>query len=125
MLIQYERVHMSKYKQIRVNFTHDDHAKIDQLAELENMSIAEYIRKKLDLDSIAKVPRKRKVRIDKRDIKKEDPKKLFFLANISNNINQIAKHCNSTHTIDVQVLNAITSIQMLLEEEENQNDNIS
>ena len=37
-------------------------------------------------------------------------RKLFLLSNLTNNVNQIAKHCNTEQAIDVRVLEALEEL---------------
>jgi len=43
-----------------------------------------------------------------------DRRKIFLLSKISNNINQIAKHCNSIKEIDLICLTQLNDILVLL-----------
>ena len=53
--------------------------------------------------------KKGKVVIKEVDRKLED-RKLFLLSNLTNNVNQIAKHCNTEKAIDVRVLHALEEL---------------
>lgn len=86
---------MSKYKQVKINLTEEDHLELSEKAKDKNMTLAQYIRTELDVD-LKEKPRTRVKKTDSKDsYKKEDPELLYHLAKIGNNINQIAKAFNS------------------------------
>lgn len=88
---------MSKnLKQIKVYFSEDDYQKIKDESASENISMAEYIRQKINL-KIENPPTPKKAKMT---YKKTNPDLLFLLSNIANNINQIAKKLNSKNEFD-------------------------
>lgn len=92
---------MSKnLKQIKVYFSEEDYQKIKDESASENISMAEFIRQKINL-KIENPPTPKKAKMT---YKKIDPKLLFFLSNISNNINQVAKKLNSKGELDRKML---------------------
>lgn len=92
---------MSKnLKQIKVYFSEEDYQKIKDESALDNISMAEYIRQKINL-KIDNPPTPKKAKVT---YKKTNPDLLFLLSNISNNINQIAKRLNSKNEFDRKAL---------------------
>lgn len=41
---------MSKYKQVKINLTHEHHKELTDIAINKNMTLAEYIRTELNID---------------------------------------------------------------------------
>ena len=90
---------MSKYKQVKVNFTILDHYKITTLAKSENKTIAELIRSRFDAEiRSAPIPRQRVKYVE------TDPKLLYEIRKIGNNINQIAHKLNQGHMLERRLL---------------------
>lgn len=88
---------MSKnLKQIKVYFSETDYQKIKDESTEKNLSMAELIRQKINL-KIDNPPDPKK---PKMTYKKTDPKLLFELNKIGNNLNQIAKKLNSKNEFD-------------------------
>lgn len=90
---------LGKYKQVKVNFSIEDHAKLTNLAKAQNKTIAELIRSHLDT-KIENAPQRNKTVI----YKNADPRLLYELNKIGNNINQIARHLNVGHMLEKRVL---------------------
>lgn len=90
---------MTKYKQVKVNFATDDYDKLSQIALSEEKTIAQLIRSRFDF-SIENTPKRNKTVI----YKNADPRLLYELNRIGNNINQIARKLNSNHTLEKRVL---------------------
>lgn len=88
-----------KYKQIKVNFTPEDHSRISQLAKAENLTIAQYIRSRLD-SQIKDAPSPNRAVIYKR----ADPKLLYQLSRIGSNINQLARKVNQNQGLERRAL---------------------
>jgi len=84
---------MSKYKQIKVNVTEDVHAKLVQIAQNNNITLAELFRLSVHT-KIENTPSPRKVKL-KIIYKQADPGLLYEVNKIGVNLNQIAKHLNS------------------------------
>lgn len=90
---------MSKYKQVKVNFTIDDHIKISNLAIRENKTIAQLIRSRF-ASEIENAPTPKQITI----YKQVDPKLLYEIRKIGNNINQIARRLNQGQVLEKRVL---------------------
>lgn len=90
---------MSKYKQVKVNFTTDDHRKISQLAVYENKTIAELIRSRFFAE-IENAPIPRQIAI----YKQADPQLLYSLHKIGTNINQIARKVHQGQMLEKRIL---------------------
>lgn len=84
-----------KMKQIKVYFPVEDFDRLKESSKSQNITMSEFIRNSTNskLEN-APAPKTKKV------YKVSDPKLLFFLSNISNNINQIAKKINSKNEFD-------------------------
>ena len=83
-----------KLKQIKVNFYPYQHEQIKNLAVEKKVTIAQFIREKLELTLDEKDTRKIYTETQKKVYKSSDPKLLFELNKIGNNLNQIAKVIN-------------------------------
>ena len=90
---------MSKYKQVKVNFTIDDHRKISYLAQEENKTIAQLIRSQFSFE-IKNTPIPRQIAM----YKHVDPKLLYEIRKIGNNINQIARRLNQGQLLERRIL---------------------
>lgn len=80
---------MQKYKQVKVNFLPEDHARIFEMATSSNQTIAQLIRERFSVE-IENAPSRKPV------YKRVDPQLLFQLNKIGNNLNQIAKKLNTS-----------------------------
>ena len=90
---------MSKYKQVKVNFTIDDHRKISNLAIRENKTIAQLIRSRF-ASEIKNAPIPRQIAI----YKQADPQLLYSLNKIGTNINQIARKLHQGQLLEKRIL---------------------
>lgn len=97
---------MSKYKQIKINLSPKDHARFSAAAAAENISMAELIRQKIG----AKIEDAPAPKIT-RPVKKTDPKLLYEMNRIGNNLNQIARYLNSGGKLDKTVLQILVNIE--------------
>lgn len=97
---------MSKYKQIKINLSPEDHARFSDAAAAENISMAELIRQKIG----AKIEDAPAPKIT-RPVKKADPKLMYEMNRIGNNLNQIARHLNSGGKLDKTVLQILVNIE--------------
>jgi len=88
-----------KLKQVKVNFTLDDYTNLSALSKAENISIAQFIRNKLKV-KIDNAPSKKTTVT----YKKTNPKLLYQLNKIGNNLNQIAKKLNSKNQYDSRAI---------------------
>lgn len=90
---------MGKYKQVKVNFSIEDHAKLSTIALAQNKTIAELIRSHFDT-KIENAPQRNRTVV----YKNADPRLLYELNKIGNNINQIARHLNAGHRLEKRTL---------------------
>ena len=90
---------MSIYKQIKVNFSVEDHSKISQIAISENKTIAELIRSRFHVE-IQSAPMPKQVAI----YKQADPQLLYSLNKIGTNINQIARKLHQGQLLEKRIL---------------------
>ena len=95
-----------KYKQIKVNLDENLYKKISVYAEMKEVSLAEVFRQSVG----AKIQDIRKPKI-KRVHKVTDPKLLYHLNKIGNNLNQISQHLNSGKNLDNQILIQLVGIE--------------
>ena len=109
------------YKQIKLNLLETQYEIIDSLSSEENISMAQYCMSKLPLDLSTVNFRKRKAKVDKTPSKKSDPKLLFYLSSIANNVNQIAKKSNSNQIDNTDILLELMKINNYIEEVKNDN----
>ena len=92
---------MKKEKRVTIRFTEDEYNKLKTKADELGISLSTYIRKK------ALGNRER--------ISSKCNKELLYEMNrIGNNLNQIARHCNITKTIDKLVLQSLVEIEKKL-----------
>ena len=94
---------MAKYKQVKVNFKHEDFEKLELLANYAELSKAELIRKSLGNFSIPNTRAKKGL--------SKVPAKKLSLVRTSTNLNQIARHCNIYKQVDRQVLSYLVQIE--------------
>jgi len=88
-----------KMKQIKVYFPPKDFERLKTEAKNQNLTMSEFIRNSVNskLEN-APAPKIKKV------YKVTNPNLLFFISNIANNINQIAKKLNSKNEFDRKAL---------------------
>ncbi|MDQ7083514.1 MAG: plasmid mobilization relaxosome protein MobC [Sulfurovum sp.] len=98
-----------RLKQIKVNFHDDVHEKISALAEDENLTIAQWIRKSIDpkLSDDMTIPSRPKPKNNQ----SFDPRLLYEIHKIGININQIAFHLNSKKELDRMVISKLFEIE--------------
>lgn len=85
-------------KKVTIRLTQDEYNKLNNETQKLNMSMSELIRHKI-LNKKVKVKSKLSTQI------------VYELNRIGNNLNQIAKHCNTTKTIDKLVLQQLVDIE--------------
>jgi len=90
---------MSKYKQVKVNFTLDDHNKISNLAISENKTIAQLIRSHFSSE-IENAPLPKQIVA----YKQTDPKLLYAINRVGNNINQAVKKLHQGQLLERRIL---------------------
>ena len=96
-----------KYKQVKVNLDFDIHAELSLLADENGMSLAELFRQSVGT-SLEKL---RVPRGNKRVHKNVNPKLLFEVNSMGNNLNQIAKHLNQGDKLNINMLNVLIEIE--------------
>lgn len=111
----------TQYKQVKLNFREEQYEHIDTLSKDENISMAQYCMSKLPLDLSDNNFRKRKSKVTKALHKKADPKLLFFLSNIANNINQLSKSSNKSEIDNDDILIELYKINTYIEKVKNDN----
>lgn len=99
-----------KYRPIKINVKPEHYDELLEKAQANEQTIAEFVRKKLDIDLGIK-PRTRKKRTDSSEFNKVDPALLYQVAKIGSNINQIAKTCNGGSDEDIQILQTLVKIR--------------
>jgi len=105
-----------KLKQVKVNFYQEQHQLLKQKADENNVTIAQYIRKKLELELKKNDTRKIYKKHEKVTYKKADPNLIYQLNKIGNNLNQIAKKINSKKNINnIDILQTLANIEKDLE----------
>jgi len=102
-----------KLKQVKVNLYPHQHEQIKNLAKSNNITIAQYIREQLDLNLDPKDTRKIYTETQKKVYKETDPKLLYELNKIGNNLNQIARVLNQKKddVNTVEILQSLVSIE--------------
>ena len=99
----------NKYKQVKVNLKIDDHTKLQEDCRNNGITMASFFR---DLVQY-KIEDIRKPRA-KRETKIADPKLLYHLNKIGNNLNQISKNTHQKREIDFKVLSQLVEIEKKL-----------
>ena len=92
---------MAKDKRVTIRFTDDEYNQLKTKADELGISLSTYIRKKT-LGNRGKIS------------SKCDKELLYEINRIGNNLNQIAKHCNTTKIIDKVVLKSLAEIEKKL-----------
>ena len=92
---------MAKDKRVTIRFTDDEYNQLKEKADELDISLSTYIRKKT-LGNREKISTKC------------DKELLYEINRIGNNLNQIAKYCNTTKTIDKLVLKSLVEIEKKL-----------
>ncbi len=83
-----------KLKQVKVNLYPHQYLQIKEKAKSNNVTIAQYIREQLNLNLDPKDTRKIYTETQKKVYKETDPKLLYEINKIGNNLNQIARVLN-------------------------------
>ncbi len=108
---------IKKYKQVKVNFYPEQHQFLSELAKKNNQTIAQFIREKLNLSLNEKEVKSRYSKSDeKENYKKADPKLIYQLNKIGNNLNQIARVVNTKKADynSVEILKSLNEIQQMM-----------
>jgi len=99
------------YKQIKINLTPQNYAKIKALSNQYDMSMASLVRELLEMQNKDAPARKGGLKNDN-----NIPHELLYqIAKIGTNLNQISKHCNITRVIDRLVLCELVEIRKELQ----------
>ncbi len=98
-----------KYKQVKVNLTHEKYKILEDSSNQLEITKAEFIRRCIGATfENSRQPRSRKV------VSVIDPKLLYQLNKIGNNLNQIARYANVKKELDTDVLISLSSIEKML-----------
>ncbi len=96
----------SKYKQVKINFKPEQFARLEELAEEKGLSKSDWIRQKIGANfEEARQP------TDKTEAKVTDPKVLYELQKIGNNLNQVATYANINKALDRIILKSLVTIE--------------
>ena len=100
-----------KYNQVKVNLDVDDHAQLKLYCDANNITLAEFFRASANYKiNDAREPHQKRVH------KTTDPKLLYHLNKIGNNLNQIARHLNEGNSLELQTLAELANIEQSLKE---------
>ena len=106
-----------KLKQVKVNLYPYQHEQIKNLAAENNTTIAQYIREQLALNLAPKDTRKIYKNHEKVTYKKTDPKLIYELSKIGNNLNQISRNLNQKKDVsNIEILQTLVSIEEKIKE---------
>ncbi len=100
----------SKLKQVKVSFLPEDHERLTKLASAEGVTLAKFLRR-LTESEIHNAPQPKVTRV----YKTTDPKLLYELRMIGNNLNQLTLLCNMKKTVNKLTYQAILSMQATLD----------
>jgi len=103
-----------KYKQVKINFLPEQHQILTDLSAEKNMTIAQFIREKLSLTlNKNRAEYKRHKQVVYKD---SDPKLIYELNRIGNNLNQIARVVNMRKTDfnKIEILKSLNEIQQMV-----------
>jgi len=94
---------MTKDKRVTIRLTQDEYDKLYQQAKALDITLSQLLRKKISGDR-------------ERLTTKCDKELLYEINRIGNNLNQIAKHCNITKSIDKLALQSLVEIERKINE---------
>jgi len=98
-----------RYKQIKVNLTPDKYKLLEDSSNHLEITKAEFIRRSIGATfENSRQPKSKKI------VSIINPKLLYQLNKIGNNLNQIARHTNEKKEIDTEVLISLNSIEKML-----------
>ena len=100
---------MAKLKQIKVNFYPEQHEKLVAMAKANDTTISQFIREQINFNLSEEDIKKRYKRHNENEYKKADPKLIYQIAKIGNNLNQIARYINIKKN-DVNTLEILQSL---------------
>jgi len=109
-----------KYKQVKINFYPEQYQILSAEAKKNDSTIAQYIRQKLSLTLAEKDTKSRYATSAEKDChKKTDPKLIYELSKIGNNLNQITYKINKKEYVPnsevIENLDEIKKIYKVLE----------
>ena len=96
------------YKQVKINLNPDDYIYMKELADRYDTTIASLFRELAQLNQIENAKSRRG---SVKHTNNVDPNLLYHLAKIGNNINQIARHCNASKSVDRLVLSELSEMR--------------
>jgi len=100
---------MAKYKQIKVNLTHEKYKIVEDSSNHLEITKAEFIRRSIGATfENSRQPRSKKI------INVVDPQLLYQVNKIGNNLNQIAKQANKNKQTDLEILVTLYGIEKML-----------
>ncbi len=100
------------YKQVKVNLSPEDHARMKELADQYDTTIATLFRELAQLNQIENAKGRRGGVKHSADV---SPEVLYHLAKIGNNLNQISKRCNINKAVDRLTLEELVAIKQSLD----------
>ena len=102
-----------KLKQAKVNFYPEQHEKLQAMAKANDSTISQFIREQIDFNLSDEDIKKRYKKHNPNAHKKADPKLIYEIAKIGNNLNQIAKYINTkkNDVNTIQILESLVSIE--------------
>ena len=95
-----------KYKQVKVNLADEIHQQLDAFCNKLGITKAQYIRQILG----ATFEKNRQPK-SKKTVNATDPKLLYQLNKIGNNLNQISKKVNINRELDIEAIIKLNSIE--------------
>ena len=98
-----------KLKQVKVNFYEEQHQLLKELAKENNVTIAQFIRTKLDINLDENDVKKRYKNREEKDLTKKDEMMIYQVMKIGTNLNQIAKKIN-TKKDDINTIEILKSL---------------
>lgn len=98
-----------KLKQAKVNFYPEQHAKLVAMAKANDSTISQFIREQINFNLSDEDIKRRYKKHNPNAHKKADPKLIYEIAKIGNNLNQVAKYIN-TKKNDVNTLEILQNL---------------
>jgi hypothetical protein len=102
-----------KYKQVKINLKPEEYDRIEAAAEEDGVTKAEWIRRRIGAEIDEEDRRSRRSSVE---TKAADPRLLYELNRIGNNLNQIATRSNANKAVDREVLTALLRIETEVKE---------
>jgi len=103
----------TKLKQAKVNFYPEQHEKLVAMAKANDSTISQFIREQINFNLSDEDIKKRYKKHNPNAHKKADPKLIYEIAKIGNNLNQIAKQINikKDDINTLEILQSLVSIE--------------